>query len=99
MGRALRSQRGGRATIAATAVMHTTSTLPSSQFALLIGPNAAFVVVSNVPCSWLIFPCIDFATVAKNMFDHDVAFYALSYGTVTGVVVVVLVLGVIWASR
>jgi hypothetical protein len=33
------------------------------------------------------------------MFDHDVAFYALSYATVTGVVVVVLVLGVIWASR
>ncbi len=28
------------------------------------------------------------------MFDHDVAFYALSYVTVTGVVVVVLVLGI-----
>jgi hypothetical protein len=71
----------------------------SSQFALLIGPNAAFVVVSNVPCSWLIFPCIDFATVEKIMFDPDTAFYALSYATVTGVVLVVLVLGVIWASR
>jgi hypothetical protein len=33
------------------------------------------------------------------MFDHDAAFYALSYATVTGVVLVVLVLGVIWASR
>jgi hypothetical protein len=33
------------------------------------------------------------------MFDHDIAFYALSYATVTGLVVVVLVLGVIWASR
>ena len=27
------------------------------------------------------------------MFDHDIAFYALSYATVTGLVVVVLVLG------
>jgi hypothetical protein len=33
------------------------------------------------------------------MFDHDIAFYALSYATVTGLVVVVLVLGVIWAGR
>jgi hypothetical protein len=33
------------------------------------------------------------------MFDHDAAFYALSYATVTGAVLVVLVLGVIWASR
>jgi hypothetical protein len=33
------------------------------------------------------------------MFDPDTAFYALSYATVTGVVLVVLVLGVIWASR
>jgi len=62
-------------------------------------PQKSFVVVSNVPCSWLIFPCIDFAIIEKNMFDHDAAFYALSYATVTGVVVVVLVLGVIWASR
>jgi hypothetical protein len=52
-----------------------------------------------VPCSWLIFPCIDFASVEKTMFDPDALFYALSYATVTGVVLVVLVLGVVWASR
>jgi hypothetical protein len=33
------------------------------------------------------------------MFDSDAAFYVLSYATVTGAVLVVLVLGVIWASR
>jgi hypothetical protein len=33
------------------------------------------------------------------MFDSDAAFYILSYATVTGVVLVVPVLGVIWASR
>jgi hypothetical protein len=38
-------------------------------------------------------------TVDKIMFDPDAAFYILSYATVTGVVLVVLVLGVIWASR
>ena len=46
--------------------------------------------VLNAPCCWLIFSC---------MFDPDAAFYTLSYATVTGVVLVVLVLGVIWASR
>jgi hypothetical protein len=33
------------------------------------------------------------------MFNPDALFYALSYATVTGVVLVVLVLGVVWASR
>jgi hypothetical protein len=33
------------------------------------------------------------------MFDADAAFYTLSYAAVTGVVLVVLVLGVIWANR
>jgi hypothetical protein len=33
------------------------------------------------------------------MFDPDAVFYTLSYATVTMVVFVVLVLGVIWASR
>ena len=33
------------------------------------------------------------------MFDPDAVFYTLSYAAVTGVVLVVLVLGVIWASR
>jgi hypothetical protein len=33
------------------------------------------------------------------MFDSDAAFYILSYATVTAVVLIVLVLGVIWASR
>jgi hypothetical protein len=33
------------------------------------------------------------------MFDPDATLYILSYATVTGVVLVVLVLGVIWASR
>jgi hypothetical protein len=32
------------------------------------------------------------------MFDPDAVFYTVSYATVTGVVLVVLVLGVIWAS-
>ena len=40
--------------------------------------------VLNAPCCWLIFSC---------MFDPDAAFYTLSYATVTGVVLVVLVLG------
>ena len=46
--------------------------------------------VLNVPCCWLIFLC---------MFDTDAVFYIFSYATVTGAVLVVLVLGVIWASR
>jgi len=33
------------------------------------------------------------------MFDTDAVFYIFSYATVTGAVLVVLVLGVIWASR
>ena len=37
--------------------------------------------------------------VEKHMFDPDTVFYTLSYATVTGLIMFVLVLGVIWASR
>ena len=39
------------------------------------------------------------AEVEKIMFDPGAVFYTVSYATITGVVLVVLVLGVIWPSK